>query len=142
MTDESRIPILLFKGVLVVSIQVDLSDEVVRQLRHDATLEIERTQARAVVIDLTGVDLMDSHISRAIRDLAMVASLMGAETAICGLNPLVAVTLVEMGMGMESVKSFLALEDAIDALAVRGDGTGSDVVEVVLEFEQAEHGLR
>jgi len=141
MMPESRIPILMLKGVLVVSVQVDLSDDMVRRLRHDTTLEIERTHARAVVIDLTGVDLMDSHISRAIRDLAIVASMMGAQTAICGLNPLVAVTLVEMGMGMEGVRSFLALEDAIDALAVPGDRYGRELVDVVLEFEQREHEL-
>ena len=142
MTPESHIPILMLKGVLVVSIQVDLSDDLVRRLRHDTTLEIERTHARAVVIDLTGVDLMDSHISRAVRDLAIVASMMGAQTAICGLSPLVAVTLVEMGMEMEGVRSFLALEDAVDALGAEGDRYGREVVDVVLEFEEAEHELR
>jgi rsbT antagonist protein RsbS len=115
--DTTRIPIIRLHGTLIVSIQTTLSDMVVNQLKDDVTGEIERGGARGLVLDVSGIDLMDSYISRAIRDIGLVASLMGVRAVICGLSPTVALTLVEMGMDLKGVVGELNLESALERIA-------------------------
>ncbi len=117
MAGVNRIPIIKLYGNLIASIQVALSDQLVQQLQTDVTDAIERTSATGLVIDISGIDLMDSYISRAIRDTSLMARLMGVETVLCGLEPMIAMTLVEMGLDMKGVKSALNLEEAIELLA-------------------------
>ncbi|MDD5308646.1 MAG: STAS domain-containing protein [Deltaproteobacteria bacterium] len=117
MTETFRIPIIKLKDNLIVSIQGSLGDRLVIQLKEDITSAIERGGVRGLVIDLSGIDVMDSFISRAIRDIGLVARLMGVRAVISGMEPMVAMTLVEMGMGLESVKAALNLEAALDMLA-------------------------
>lgn len=126
MSDTVRIPIIKLRDVLIVSIQVSLSDAVVMQLKDDITNKIEHTQARALVIDVSGIDLMDSYISRAIRDIGLVARLMGVETVISGLDPMIAMTLVEMGLELKGVRTALDLESALALLHWRLDKLDSD----------------
>ena len=128
MSEIVRIPIIKLRDVLIVSIQVSLSDHVVMQLKDDITAKIERTQARALVIDVSGVELMDSYISRAIRDISLVARLMGVRTVISGLDPMIAMTLVEMGLELKGVRTALDLESALESLHLRlgRDGPGTD----------------
>jgi rsbT antagonist protein RsbS len=116
MSDIVRIPIIKLRDVLIVSIQVSLSDHVVTQLKEDVTNKIDRTQARGLVIDVSGIDIMDSYISRAIRDIGLVARLMGVRTVISGLDPMIAMTLVEMGLELKGVRTALDLESALDLL--------------------------
>ncbi len=116
MTDIARIPIIKLYDKLIVSIQVALSDQLVLMLKEDITLEIERTGARGLVIDVSGIDLMDSYISRAIRDIGLMAQLMGVHTVISGMDPMIAMTLVEMGLDLKGVYSALNLEGAIELL--------------------------
>jgi rsbT antagonist protein RsbS len=124
MSDVSRIPIIKLRDVLIVSIQVALSDRLVLQLKDDITARIDRTQARGLVIDVSGIDVMDSYISRAIRDIGLVARLMGVQTVISGLDPMIAMTLVEMGLELKGVRTALELESALRMLGWQGAGDG------------------
>ena len=125
-SDTSRIPIIRLYGYLIVSIQVALSDRLVAQLKDDTTALIERTEARGLIIDLSGIDVMDSYISRAIRDLGMVARLMGVETVISGMDSMIAMTLVEMGLSLSGVSCSLNLETAIEMLDRVADADPGD----------------
>lgn len=119
MNEERPIPIIRLFGNLIVPIQVTLSDALVARLVSDVTGLIERQPVTGLIIDVSGVDLMDSHISRGIRDLAMMARLMGVDTVMCGLRPDVVTTLVEMGLDIPGVLSALNLERALELLLLR-----------------------
>ena len=114
MNDNYRIPIIKLYDSLIVSVQVSLSDRLVTQLKDDITHRIELTGTHSLIIDVSGVDIMDSYISRAIRDIGLIARLMGTQTVISGLDPMVAMTLVEMGMDLEGVRTALNLESALE----------------------------
>ena len=116
MSDIVRIPIIKLYDNLIVSIQMALSDRLVIQLKDDVTAHIDRTNAHGLIIDVSGIDVMDSYISRAIRDLGLIAKLMGVRTVIAGMDPMIAMTLVEMGLDIKGVHSALNLEAAIDLL--------------------------
>lgn len=111
------IPIIRLYDNLIVSIQVDLSDRLVLDLKDDLAQEIRRTDVTGVVIEVSGVDVFDSFIARAIRDVAHIARLMGARTVLAGLDASMATTLVEMGMTMEGVQTALSMEAALELLA-------------------------
>ena len=117
MSDIVRIPIIKLHGNLIVSIQVALSDQLVARLKDDITLEIDRTGANGLIIDLSGIDVMDSYISRSIRDIGLIAQLMGVKTVISGIDPMIAMTLVEMGLDLTGVQSTLNLEAAVELLS-------------------------
>ena len=114
MHESYRIPIIKLYDSLIVSVQVSLSDRLVGSLKDDITEQIERTGAHSLIIDVSGVDVMDSYISRAVRDIGLIARLMGTETVISGLDPMVAMTLVDMGMDLEGVRTALNLESALE----------------------------
>jgi len=116
MSEIGRIPIIKLYDNLIVSIQVALSDRLVLQIKDDITREIDRTGARGLIIDVSGIDVMDSYISRAIRDIGLMARLMGVQTVICGMDPMIAMTLVEMGLDLTGARSALNLESAIELL--------------------------
>lgn len=121
MRDSSfRIPIIKLYSNLIVSIQVALSDRLVMQLKDDVANRIEKTGVDGLVIDVSGVDIMDSYISRAICDIAVIAKLMGVQTIICGMDPTIAITLVEMGLELKGVVTALNLEMAIEKLGEKG----------------------
>jgi rsbT antagonist protein RsbS len=119
MGDLGRIPIIKLYDNLIASIQVSLTDQQVKQLKDDVARKIERTEATGLVLDLSGIDLMDSYITRAVRDIGLMSRLMGVETVLCGLEPMIAVTLAEMDLDMASVRCALNLEDALEYLAER-----------------------
>jgi len=114
--ESAKIPIIKLYDSLVVSIQVALSDPVIARLKDDITEEIQRTGARGLVIDVSGIDVMDSYISRAIRDIGIIARLMGVRTVISGMDPMIAMTLVEMGMDLKGVHTELNLESALELI--------------------------
>jgi rsbT antagonist protein RsbS len=116
MSEINRIPIIKLYDNLIVSIQVALSDRLVMQIKDDITEEIDRTGAKGLIIDVSGIDVMDSYISRAIRDIGLIARLMGVRTVICGMDPMIAMTLVEMGLDLTGAQSALNLEAAIELL--------------------------
>ncbi len=116
MEETARIPIVKQSGNLLVSIQVALTDRLVDRLKDEVTREIKRHEPRGLIIDVSGLDIMDSYISRSIRDIGLIADLMGVRTVICGLSPAIALTLVEMGMGLEGVTTVANLDAAQRAI--------------------------
>lgn len=119
--ETMHLPIIKLYDTLIVSIQVEMSDRVVMQLKDDIGDRIQQLGPRGLIIDVSGVEIMDSYISRAIRDIGLMAKLMGVETVISGLDPNIAMTLVEMGMDLEGVETFLDLETAFEAVHMRED---------------------
>jgi rsbT antagonist protein RsbS len=113
---ETRIPIINLYANLIVPIQGALGDKAMIQLTEDVTGRIEHEGARGLVIDVSGVELMDSFITRNIRDLALTARLMGVPTIVSGLQPAVAITLVEMGLEIHGLETALNLERALERL--------------------------
>lgn len=133
MITAARIPIIRLYGNLIVSIQVSLSDDLVVGLKEDITRNIEEYGARGLIIDLSGIDLMDSYISRSIRDIALISKLMGVKTVISGMDPMVAMTLVEMGLEMDDVRTALSLEDAIELLGrIKKDHTDNALRDLII----------
>jgi rsbT antagonist protein RsbS len=120
MIETHRIPLIRLFGNLIVPIQVSLSDSLVERLRDDVTLAIEQGRVSGLIVDLSGVDMMDSYITRCIRDLALSARLMGVDTVVCGIPRAVVITLVEMGLGIPGIASALNLDRALERL-VAGD---------------------
>lgn len=116
MQENVHIPIIKLYDTVIISIQVELSDRLVVQLKDDVSAAIERLGPRGLIIDVSGIDIMDSYISRMIRDIGQIAKLMGVDTVICGLDPNIAMTLVEMGMGFEGVETHMSMESAFEAL--------------------------
>ncbi|MFT3774389.1 MAG: STAS domain-containing protein [Minicystis sp.] len=98
---------------LIVQLNPTLTDGAVRQLRAVVGATLEAQSPRGLVIDLTSVDAMDSYITRCIRDLAISARLMGVPTLVCGVQPAVADTLVEMGLSLGDVRTTINLDAAL-----------------------------
>lgn len=126
--DSLRIPILKIGDVLIASIQVALHDASAVQFKDDLLQKIHDTKARGVIIDLTALDVVDSFIGRLIADIAAMAGLMGTRVILTGLQPAVAITLVELGLELTGVLTALNLEKGL-AMMQRmaeesGDGAG------------------
>jgi len=111
-----QIPIVRLHNNLLVSIQVELTDQLVSELKDDLTDAIQSEDVRGLVIELSGVDILDSYIARSLRDVSHVAKLMGVQTIIAGLDPSMAVTLIEMGLELTGVSVALNLESALEML--------------------------
>lgn len=116
MSDTTHIPIIKFYDTLIVTIQIELSDRIVMTLKEDVCEAIQTLGPKGLIIDVSGVGILDSYISRAIRDIGLISRLMGVEAVICGLDPNIAITLTEMGMDLEGVETFLHLEAAYEAI--------------------------
>ncbi|MCS6889603.1 STAS domain-containing protein [Chloroflexus sp.] len=111
--DNLRIPILKIGDILIASIQVALHDASAVQFKDDLLQKIHDTRARGVIIDLTALDVVDSFIGRLIADIAAMAGLMGARVVLTGLQPAVAITLVELGLELPRVLTALNLEKGL-----------------------------
>ena len=116
MAEVMRIPIIQLYDNLIVSVQVSLSDQLVAQLKEDITAAIEQCGPTGLVIDLSGIDIMDSYISRALGDIGIIAKMMGVRTVISGVAPMIAVTLIEMDLDLKGVRTALTLELALEQL--------------------------
>lgn len=113
-----RIPILRLGSCLLVTIQVDLDDRLATQLESDLTERVTRTGARGVLIDISALDVVDSFIGRTIAQIAAVTRLLDAHTVLVGMQPAVAITLVELGVPMQGVQTALDPERAMRMLQV------------------------
>jgi rsbT antagonist protein RsbS len=111
-----RIPILKLGRVLLVTIQVDLDDQVALQLQNDLTTQIVTYAARGVLIDISSLDLVDSFIGRMFSTLADMARILDAHTVVVGMQPAVAITLVELGLSMRGVRTALNVEKGVALL--------------------------
>jgi rsbT antagonist protein RsbS len=112
MADAAGVLVIMNK-TLVVQLNPVLTDGGVRELRDTVSQTISEQALRGVVVNLSRVDVMDSYITRCIRDLAVSARLMGVPTVICGVQPAVADTLIEMDLGFGDVRTTLNLDRAL-----------------------------
>jgi rsbT antagonist protein RsbS len=110
------VPILKHGNYLIASIQSALSDVEVLELRDDITERVGETRARGVVVDVAGMDVIDSFVARSLRTLALTTKLRGAETVIVGIRPDVAVALVQFDMNLEPLRTALDLEEGLAML--------------------------
>lgn len=108
-----RIPILKMGRFLLVSIQVDMDDRTAMNLQDDLTTQIVRHHAKGVLIDISGLDVVDSFIGRMLANTAAMARVLDAETVVVGMQPSVAITLVELGLTLTGVRSALNVERGV-----------------------------
>ena len=108
-----RIPILKVGNVLLVTIQVDMHDQVATALEEDLTTRIVATGAHGVLIDISALEIVDSFIGRMLDNIAGVARILDAETVVVGMRPAVAITLVELGLSLNGVKTALDVDRGI-----------------------------
>lgn len=109
-----RVPILRLKNILLTTIQVDLTDHDALVFQADALRVATETGAMGMVIDITGLDVVDSFMARILNETAKMLRLVGVKAVICGMSPSVALTLTEMGTGLEGVDMALNLDQAMD----------------------------
>lgn len=111
-----RIPILKLRDCLIVSLQWELDDQTAIQFQEDLLKKLHDTSAKGVVIDLTPIDFIDSFIAKVLGDVISMSGLMGAKVVITGIQPAVAITLIELGIRLENVMTALDLENGMDKL--------------------------
>src|ERR671921_1602387 len=116
MEGTQRIPILKVGRVLIVPIQVDMDDQTVIHLQERILSELERTGARGVLIDISLLEMVDSFIGRMLSDIAAMARIMDARTVVVGIQPAVAITLVELGLELSGVATVLNADEGIKLL--------------------------
>ena len=118
-----RIPILRMGGFLLVTIQVDMHDRLAMTLQDDLTAQIVRNRARGVLIDISMLEIVDSFIGRMLGSIAGMARLLDAETVVVGMRPSVAITLVELGLSLQGIRTALDVEKGMEVLqsAVAGE---------------------
>jgi rsbT antagonist protein RsbS len=105
-----RIPVLKMGDVLLVCIQVDMHDRLALKLQDDLTEQIVKSNARGVLIDISGLEMVDSFIGRMLANIATMSRVLDAETVVVGMRPAVAITLVELGMSLPGVRTALNIE--------------------------------
>jgi rsbT antagonist protein RsbS len=114
--DVERIPILKMGEFLLVSIQVDMHDQLAMALQDDLTDRVVKTRARGVLIDISSLEIVDSFIGRMIGNIAAMSSVLDAATVVVGMRPAVAITLVELGLSLKGVRTALNVEKGIALL--------------------------
>ena len=114
-----KIPILRIGNLLLVTIQVDVHDQLALSLQEDLAERIVRDQAKGVLIDISALDVVDSFIGRVLSTTAAIARVLDAETIVVGMQPAVAITLVELGLDLSGVKTALNVELGMALLAKR-----------------------
>jgi rsbT antagonist protein RsbS len=119
-----RIPILKMGEFLLVTVQVEMHDRLVMTLQDELTQQIVRHRARGVLIDISALEIVDSFIGRALGNIASMARILDAETVVVGMRPAVAITLVELGLGLEGVRTALNAEKGMALIRRRLDEAG------------------
>jgi rsbT antagonist protein RsbS len=114
-----RIPILKMGQYLLVTIQVDMHDRLALTLQDDLTNRIVTNGAKAVLIDISALEMVDSFIGRMIANIAAMSSVLDAETVVVGMRPAVAITLVELGLPLKGVRTALNVEHGMALLKAR-----------------------
>jgi rsbT antagonist protein RsbS len=111
-----RIPILRMGKVLLVTIQVDMHDQLAMTLQDDLTAKIVETRARGVLIDISSLEIVDSFIGRILGNIASMSRVLDASTVVVGMQPAVAITLVELGLSLPGIRTALNVEKGMALL--------------------------
>lgn len=111
-----RIPILKMGEFLLVTIQVDMHDQLALTLQDDLTARIVQHRSRGVLIDISALDMVDSFMGRMLGNIAGMASILDAQTVVVGMQPSVAITLVELGLSLPGVRTALNVEKGMELL--------------------------
>lgn len=114
-----RIPVLKMGEFLLVTIQVDMQDQLAMTLQDDITDRIVKYRSRGVLIDISSLDMVDSFIGRMIANIAAMSHVLDAETVVVGMQPAVAITLVELGLSLPGVRTALNVEKGMQLLRGR-----------------------
>lgn len=115
-----RIPILKLGSALLVTIQVDMHDQLATALEEDLTAKIVQVGARGVLIDISALEIVDSFMGRMLDNIAAVSRILDADTVVVGMRPAVAITLVELGLSLNGVKTALDVDRGMALITQRG----------------------
>lgn len=113
------VPILKQGVYLIASIQAAITDREVLQFQEDLADRVRRFRARGIVVDVSGLEVVDSFVSRSLRNIVFVTKMLGAESVIVGINPEVAYAMVQLGLELEGVHTALDLEEGLTFLDAR-----------------------
>lgn len=116
MSVQGQIPILRLGPTLIVSIQVELRDAIAEAFQQDVLTAIERRGTTGLVVDISGLDMVDTYVARILAETGRMAKLMGTSTILVGMRPEVAATLVRMGYAMDGVRTALDLDAGLALL--------------------------
>lgn len=111
-----RVPILKLEDYLLVSIQVDMHDQLALTLQDDLTQKIVATRARAVLIDISALEMVDSFMGRMLGNIASMSRILDAQTVVVGMRPAVAITLVELGLSLPGIRTALNVDAGLALL--------------------------
>lgn len=114
---QDRIPILQMNDTLLVTIQVDMHDRLALQLQDDLTEKISSTGAKGVLIDISSLEMVDSFIGRVLGNISAMARVLDAKTVVVGMQPAVAITLVELGLSLPGVLTALNVAKGISLIS-------------------------
>ncbi len=118
-----KIPILKLEGFLLVTIQVDMHDQLALSLQDDLADRIVKQKARGVLIDISALDVVDSFIGRMLGTMAGIARILDAETVVVGMQPSVAITLVELGLSLPGIRTALNIDRGMQLLRLSSHDT-------------------
>ncbi|WP_158799832.1 STAS domain-containing protein [Pedobacter sp. L105] len=121
-----RIPILKMGAFLLVTIQIDLYDRLALDLEEDLVKMVEQTSVKGVLIDISAVSIVDSFMGRILGNIASMSKLLDAQTVVVGMQPAVAITLVELGLPLNGVSTALNVEKGMHLLRSMMDFNGTD----------------
>jgi rsbT antagonist protein RsbS len=121
-----RIPILRMGHLLLVTIQVDMHDKLATTLQDDLTNAISKTSASGVLIDISALELVDSFIGRMLANISTISRVLDAQTVLVGMQPAVAITLVELGLALPGVRTALNVERGMALLSTLRPSLGAD----------------
>ena len=113
-----RIPILQMARTLLVTIQVDMQDQMAMALQDDLANKISKTGAKGVLIDISALEIVDSFVGRMLASISGISRILDATTVVVGMQPAVAITLVELGLSLEGVRTALNVERGMELLAL------------------------
>ena len=122
-----RIPILKLGEFLLVSVQVDMHDQLAMTLQEDLTERIVAARARGVLIDISALDIVDSFIGRMLGNIAAMSRVLDAETVVVGMRPAVAITLVELGLSLPGIRTALNVDQGMALLRKSRDRVGHEL---------------
>src|SRR5580698_1467772 len=117
-----RIPVLRMGSLLLITIQVDMHDKLALQLQDDVTQRIADFGSTGVLIDISSLEIVDSFIGRMLANIAAMSGVLGAETVVVGMQPAVAITLVELGMSLPGVRTALNVDAGMELLKLSLNG--------------------